>query len=54
MGLSNTLVYAKAEYDLGRRDPLLEELHRLAARYPDDEFLREVRRRAADVTTGKD
>jgi hypothetical protein len=54
MGLFNTLVDAKAEDDLPRRDALLDELRELTARYPDDESVQEVWRLATEETTGKD
>jgi hypothetical protein len=38
----------------GRRDALLNELRALAARYPEDDSVQKVWRRAADVTSGKD
>jgi hypothetical protein len=41
MGLFNTLVGAKAEEDLPRRDALLEELRALATAYPEDAAVRE-------------
>ncbi len=42
MGLFATLVDAKAEDDLARRDALLDELRALAAAYPDDPAVREI------------
>jgi hypothetical protein len=45
-GLFNTLVYAKAEDDLARRDSLLDELRALARTYPDDAAVREQLARA--------
>jgi hypothetical protein len=41
MGLFNTLLDAKQEDDLGRRDALLDALRALADRYPDDTAVRE-------------
>ncbi|MBV9479156.1 MAG: hypothetical protein JO249_00170, partial [Acidobacteria bacterium] len=41
-GLLNTLVYAKAEDDLARRDSLLDELRVLARTYPDDAAVRDL------------
>jgi hypothetical protein len=40
-GLFNTLIYAKAEDDLARRDALLDQLRGLARDYPDDAAVRE-------------
>jgi hypothetical protein len=40
-GLFNTLIDAKAEDDLSRRDALLDELRALASTYPDDPPVRE-------------
>jgi hypothetical protein len=40
--LSNTLVYAKEEGDLARRDALLDWLRALARDYPDDAAVREL------------
>ena len=40
-GLFNTLVYAKAEDDLARRDALLDELRALARAHPDDAAVRQ-------------
>ena len=40
MGLCNTLVYAKQEKALQRRDALLDELRQLARTYPDDAGVR--------------
>jgi hypothetical protein len=41
-GLFNTLIYAKAEDDLARRDSLLDELRALARTYPDDAAVRDL------------
>jgi hypothetical protein len=40
-GLFNTLIHAKAEDDLARRDTLLDELRALARSYPDDAVVRD-------------
>ena len=40
-GLFNTLVYAKAENDLQRRDALLVELRQLQQAWPQDAAVRE-------------
>jgi hypothetical protein len=41
-GLFNTLVDAKQEEALERRDALLEELRQLVQTYPQDGFLRKI------------
>jgi hypothetical protein len=41
-GLLNTLIHAKDENELARRDTLLDELRALARSYPDDAAVREL------------